>query len=141
MKSSTSSNVLFVFDTNVLISAYLIKRSINAKAFNKALNLGKLAISNSTLSEFIEVLYRPKLDRYFIGEERNEIMAVITYKSVLVDPAIEIKECRDPKDNMFLELALAANVSCLISGDSDLLALHPFRGIPIMKAADFLQRF
>ena len=68
-------------------------------------------------------------------------MAVITYKSVLVDPAIEIKECRDPKDNMFLELALAANVSCLISGDSDLLALHPFRGIPIMKAADFLQRF
>ena len=52
-----------------------------------------------------------------------------------------INECRDPKDNKFLELAVSAKASCIITGDKDLLELHPFRGIPILNAADFLNNF
>jgi predicted nucleic acid-binding protein len=46
--------------------------------------------------------------------------------------------CRDPRDNKFLELAVGGGASFVISGDADLLALSPFRGIPILTPADFL---
>jgi len=51
------------------------------------------------------------------------------------------KYCCDPKDDKFLELAVAANASCLITGDKDLLALHPFRKISILNATDFIADF
>jgi predicted nucleic acid-binding protein len=54
--------------------------------------------------------------------------------------AVEVvRECRDPKDDKFLELALSAQASCLVTGDQDLLVLHPFRGIPILTPAAFLE--
>ena len=44
-------------------------------------------------------------------------------------------------DNMFLGLAIAAQASCIITGDNNLLVLHPFRNIPILNAVDFLKYF
>ena len=52
-----------------------------------------------------------------------------------------ITDCRDPKGNKFLELAISANAPCLITGDKDLLVLHPFRSIPILNAVDFINNF
>jgi len=42
-----------------------------------------------------------------------------------------VNSCRDPKDKKFLELAISGAASHIITGDEDLLALHPFRGIAI----------
>ena len=56
-------------------------------------------------------------------------------------PVEIIMDCRDPKDNKFLELAISANASCIITGDKDLLVMHPFRGIPILNAFDFINKF
>jgi hypothetical protein len=58
-----------------------------------------------------------------------------------IEPKIEITECRDPKDNKFLELALAGNADCIVTGDKDLLVLNPFRGIKIISPSDFLIQF
>jgi len=57
------TDVLFIFDTNALISAHLLGKSVSAEALNKALRIGSLVFSNRTLSEFAEDLYREKLDR------------------------------------------------------------------------------
>jgi len=65
----------------------------------------------------------------------------IISNSLAIEPKERIVVCRDPKDNMFLELAATAGVSCIISGDQDLLGLHPFNTISILSAADFLQQF
>jgi len=54
---------------------------------------------------------------------------------------LKINACRDPKDNKFLELAVAAGASCIVSGDQDLLTLHLFDNIPILSPADFLKLF
>ena len=43
-----------------------------------------------------------------------------------------------PKDNKFLELALSGKGSHIITGDSDLLVLHPFRGVAIVSPQSFL---
>jgi len=54
--------------------------------------------------------------------------------------AERIRACRDPTDDMFLELAVNGTADAIVSGDPDLLTLHPFRGIPILAPAAFVQR-
>ncbi|MBA3285470.1 MAG: putative toxin-antitoxin system toxin component, PIN family [Nitrosopumilus sp.] len=135
-------NDFFVFDTNSLISASLISTSVNRQALDKAIDLGELAISATTMEELIEVLFRKKFDKYFIDdEERFLFINKLEINSKIFSPSITINDCRDPKDNKFLELAISANASCLITGDKDLLVLHPFRGIPILNAVDFINKF
>ncbi len=56
----------------------------------------------------------------------------------LVDSREEITDCRDAKDNKFLELAVSGKADCIISGDDDLLVLDPFRGIKILKPREYL---
>ena len=47
--------------------------------------------------------------------------------------------CRDPRDGKFLELAVCRHADFIVSGDRDLLALNPFREIPIVTPAIFVQ--
>lgn len=132
----------FVFDTNTLISAALISTSVNAGALDSALNNGTLAISEPTLQEFIDVISQKKFDKYFLDDgERLEIIDRLERNSVIFFPKGTITACRDPKDNKFLDLSVAASGACLITGDKDLLILHPFCSIPILSAADFLSVF
>lgn len=65
----------------------------------------------------------------------------IEMEALFIEPELRISVCRDPKDNKFLELAVAANADCIVTGDKDLLVLNPFRGIKIISPADFLIQF
>lgn len=134
-------NSRFIFDTNAFISAALIESSVNAKALDKAFLTGTVIISTATFSELTEVIFRPKFDKYFTDERRISFLDKIERGTKLCAITESITACRDPKDDKFLELAVAANAACIISGDADLLALHPFRDIPILNAADFLLKF
>jgi predicted nucleic acid-binding protein len=57
---------------------------------------------------------------------------------VLFTPAERVTDCRDPKDNKYLELALASGAEAIVSSDTDLLALHPWRGARILRPAAYL---
>ncbi len=61
-------------------------------------------------------------------------------KATLITIIEQITDCRDPKDNKFLELAINGNATCIITGDKDLLVLHPFRGISILTPRLFLEQ-
>ncbi len=133
---------LFVFDTNTLISATLLKNSIPRKALLKAFEIGILCISNDTLNELIAVIFRKKFDKYFLNDnERLWIIEKLETNSKTFKPTISITDCRDPKDNKFLELAVTAKSNFIITGDDDLLVLNPFRGISILSASNFLKEF
>jgi putative PIN family toxin of toxin-antitoxin system len=135
-------NEFFLFDTNSLVSASLIGGTTLSRAMDRAVMLGKLAFSNATMDELVEVLFRKKFDKYFLNdEEKWSAIQHIALNAVFFSPVESIVDCRDPKDNKFLELAVASNALCIITGDKDLLILHPFRGIPILNAADFLNNF
>jgi uncharacterized protein len=134
-------NDLFVIDTNTLISAFLFTHSTTTLAYNKAKRLGKISASLETFNEFCNVLVRPKFDKYISLETRLTIIDEIKELLVFREISETIAVCRDSKDNKYLELAISANASCLISGDKDLLGLHPFRGIPILNAFDFINNF
>jgi len=134
-------NSFFVIDTNTLISAILFEHSNSTMAFNKVKRLGKIPASFETYNELCDVIVRPKFDRYVSLKIRlvilNEIKGLIIFQEI----SESIQVCRDPKDNKFLELAIAANASCIITGDKDLLVLHPFRNVPILNAVDFIDSF
>ena len=133
---------IFIFDTNSLVSAALISTSVSRKALNKAIATGELAISKVTFEELIEVIFRKKFDKYFPDEnERWAVVKNIELNATLFLPDIFVTDCRDPRDNKFLELAVFANATCLISGDKDLIVLHPFRKISILNAVDFINNF
>jgi putative PIN family toxin of toxin-antitoxin system len=87
------------------------------------------------------VLFRAKFNKYFTINEREEVAERFLLSFLQIDVDVVITDCRDPKDNMFLELAISAKAVCLISGDPDLLILNPFRNIPIINAATFLSSF
>ena len=48
-------------------------------------------------------------------------------------------DCRDAKDNKYLELAVNGSATHIITGDADLLVMNPFRGIAIVAPQEFLE--
>ncbi|MCL6260956.1 putative toxin-antitoxin system toxin component, PIN family [Aquiflexum sp. TKW24L] len=131
----------FIFDTNSLVSSVLSPHSTNASALKIALKTGDVIISQNIWDEFNYVIFRNKFDRYFTVEQRNEILTLLKKKFVFFETQSNFKACRDPKDDMFLHLAVDAKAKCIVTGDPDLLVLHPFEGIPILTPAEFLEKF
>ncbi|MCV3214494.1 putative toxin-antitoxin system toxin component, PIN family [Plectonema radiosum NIES-515] len=131
----------FVFDTNALISGLLFKSSKLGQAFQYALKSGDILLSLQTLAELSDVLSRKKFDRYVTSVEREEFLEALIERAILVEPIETVTVCRDPKDDKFLELALNAKASFIITGDENLLELNPFSGVRILKPDKFLQVF
>lgn len=132
---------IFVLDTNVLISAQIKEGSVSALAFDRAFETGLIVCTSKILLEFATRFSKKKFDKYMPAEDRAEAIARAKQAFTFIEPAIEIKACRDPDDDMFLSLAVATNASCIVTGDGALQELHPFRGIPILSPADFLKMF
>ncbi|MGD0093677.1 MAG: putative toxin-antitoxin system toxin component, PIN family [Planctomycetota bacterium] len=127
-----------VFDANVVVSALLLPRSVPRQAFDKAHDQGKLLVSAETVAELDDVLRREKFNKYLPEDERLEFLAALVADAESVEVDCVIIDCRDPKDNKYLELAVSGKAGVIVSGDPDLLALHPFRGIAILTPRDFL---
>jgi putative PIN family toxin of toxin-antitoxin system len=128
----------FVLDANVLVSALAFPSSTPRKAFDLAIVRGSILVSDETLLELCQTLRRPRLARYFGRAEQEVFLAMLASEATLVQVSERISVCRDPRDDRFLELAIAGEATHLITGDRDLLALDPFRDTRIMTPAAFL---
>jgi putative PIN family toxin of toxin-antitoxin system len=97
--------------------------------------------SEPLLAELVDVLRRPRIrDKYGIYDEDVEtVLALILLRGELVIPDEAITACRDPKDDALLEVAVAGRADVIVTGDEDLLVLHPFRGIGIVGPARFME--
>jgi uncharacterized protein len=129
-----------VVDTNALVSRLLLPRSVPAAAVRKATAAGQLLISEATLAELADVLARPKFAAYVSIEDRRQFIRVLGRIAEMVPITRIIRECRDPKDDKVLELAVNGRADVIVTGDQDLLALNPFRGVPIVAPAQYLLR-
>lgn len=132
------SDLRFVVDTNALISSVLIAASVPDLAVQQVRQTGVLLFSEATFEELSRVILRPKLDRYVALDTRIEFVTRLREEAEQVDIQEQVVVCRDPKDDKFLEVAINGNANCLITGDNDLLALHPFRNLEIVSPAQFL---
>lgn len=112
------------------------------RAFDLAREHGQLLVSEATLEELDDVLRRPKLAGYVSEEQRLEFLAAYIRDAEDVIVTTRLRECRDSRDDKFLELAIEGRATHIISGDQDLLMLNPFRGVVIVTPVDFLcERF
>lgn len=93
------------------------------------------------MAELDDVLHRPKFDKYVSEEQRQEFLASLLDVAEVVEIVESIRVCRDTNDDKFLELVASGHASFLLTGDADLLALHPFRETSIVSPADFLATF
>ncbi len=133
-----------IIDNNVIISATLIEKSVAYSAFSKAVKDPKITLlrSEPTLAELLKTIYKPKFNSYFKPpNSREELLVSFINSSLNVEIEHTVTACRDSKDNKFLELALSGKADCMITGDKDLLVLHPFENIPIISPSDFLNNY
>ncbi len=75
----------FVFDTNAIVSAALLAGSVPRRAFDKALDEGRILISAPVLLELAEVLSRKKLNKYLLEEERMRFLVALLKEVELVE--------------------------------------------------------
>ena len=129
-----------VIDTNALVSRLLLPGSIPGQAVRRAVAEAQLLASDDTIIELADVLARKKFDPYTTVRERQEFLRLFDRIAERVPIVHVIRACRDPKDDKFLELAVNGAAQLIITGDADLLALHPFRGIDILPPASYLTR-
>ena len=132
------SSLRVVLDTNLVVSAALFPDSRPGQVLDYVIEHRVLLISEATRAELIDVLSRPRFDRYLPQEDRVDMLDSLMRQAESIDITHRITACRDPRDDKFLELAVSGNATHIISGDQDLLALHPFRGIPILTPRSFL---
>jgi uncharacterized protein len=130
-----------VIDTNILVSSILINSSTPDRAFKKAKELGIILFSDSTFQELQEILNRSKFDKYVSLSIRTQFLATFKLEAESIKIDQTIKECRDPKDDTILEVAINGKATHIITGDQDLLELHPFRGVAILTPKQFLEIF
>ena len=132
------SRVRVVIDTNVWSSRLLLAHSVAARAVDKALEEFEVVVSEASVDALADVLSREKLDRYVSVRDREEFLRRLLQVTTMVSVLSEISDCRDPKDNRFLALALDSQSERIVSGDAGLLALSPWRGVEIVSPGAFL---
>ena len=130
-----------VIDTNVLVSAVIRPQGTTGQVLQRLRTRRfELLMSRATLDELVEVLFRPRLrTKYHLTDSTlHPVLRLIFLRSMILQTHEKVTACRDPKDDIYLELAVAGGADYIVTGDTDLLVLHPFRSIPILTPATFL---
>jgi len=103
------------------------------RAFAKARASDQLAMSQAVFDEVSDVLYRAGLARFIDPELRDDMLDQLSSGTAWFEPNVVVSDCRDPKDNKYLELAVTAAAAFVVSSDEDLLTLNPWQGIFILR--------
>ena len=102
---------------------------------DRLLGDGRLVFSKATFAELETRLWKPKFDRYLSLEIRRKLLHDLDASALWVEIPVELSIrtfSRDSTDDVFMHTSLAANVSRLITGDQDLLVLHPLDSLHIL---------
>ena len=110
------------------------------QALKQARATDTLAMSQPVFDEVFDVLHRPRLARFVDADLRADLLDQLVSGTFWFEPAVVVTDCRDATDNKYLELAIAARARTIVSGDQDLLVLHPWHGILILRPAEYLAR-
>lgn len=127
-----------VVDTNVFVSSLLSPDSTSAKALRAVLLRCEILSSHQTFEELTRIFERHKFEKMAPVMERRRALDALARSFLFITIDQKVAECRDHNDNQFLELALCGKADLIITGDHDLLVLHPWRGIPVLTPAQYL---
>ena len=121
-----------VVDTNVLISAALLPKSVPATLLRYLLAHARLVFSEATFAELETRLWKPKFDRYLTLDARRRLLVDLGAVTDWVARTGQQRFSRDADDDIFIHTALAADARWLVSGDDDLLVLGEVEAVRIL---------
>jgi|SRR5215211_1841950 len=132
-----------VVDTGVLLSRLIRPRGTIGDVLHSLRDGRFIAVySTPMMVEVVDVLGRLNIQtKYHIQpDDITALINLVRLRGELVVPKQPVTACRDPKDNKFLEAALAGNTDAVVTGDDDLLVLNPFEGIDILRPSELIAR-
>lgn len=142
MNSPARGTPRWVLDTNVVLSALIRPGGVSGR-LRLAWQSQRFVplVSRATAAELIRVLAYPKF-KLAAGEQHDLLADYLPWAETfrVPDPPPRTPACRDPHDVPFLQLAIAAKIDALITGDADLLVLAPLRGVAIITPAQAIER-
>ena len=130
-----------VIDTNILVSFAIRPNRNFERIFDHIVALGVCLVSEDTIGELLDVLRRDKFRKYIPLDQSLDYVEWYAAISELIAVTEHVTACVDPKDDKFLSLAVAGQADCILAGDSDLLDMTNFRGIPIYNPSTFSRLF
>ena len=145
-KTDVSRPLRTVLDTNILVAYALLGRDVPRRSLavrdcvDLARTRGRLFASDATLAELRSVLMRPDFDRYKPAAEREAFLTALDAEVLRVDPAPVGRLCRDPDDDMFLAVALAAEADWLVTVDKQLLSVRSVGRTRVLRPERFLEQ-
>ncbi|MDO8928463.1 MAG: putative toxin-antitoxin system toxin component, PIN family [Bacteroidota bacterium] len=128
-----------IIDTNLWVSFLLTKQFSFLDDLLENHKI-ELIFSQELMSEFLGVVNRPKLRKYFSDENLEMILDIIDQHADFVKVTSTTNVCRDEKDNFLLSLAKDGFANYLITGDQDLLVIKQFERTEIITIAEFKSR-
>ena len=126
-----------VIDTNLWISFLISKKYEQLDLIILSAKV-KLIFSQELLNEFLEVVSRPKLRRFFNVDDIEQLIGSIEEFAEFVTVQSKINICRDYKDDFLLSLCVDGKVDYLLTGDKDLLELERVNKTNIVTISHFL---
>jgi len=131
-----SKNQRIILDTNLWISFLISKNysQLDEIIFERKCTL---IFSEELLNEFLEVIKRPKLRRFFSQEDTENLIETIEEYADFISVTSKVDICRDEKDNFLLSLSKDSNANFLITGNKDLLVLEEFEKTKIVTITQF----
>lgn len=95
-------------------------------------------ILNNTARVLAEVL---KWEVGTIEEYLDELVAIAEDSGAgVIEPEVTVTDCPDWEDNHILALAADVGAILIVSDDTDLTAMSPWRGTPILRPKEFVAR-
>lgn len=127
-----------LIDTNILISALFFGK-FPKEFLNEVLNESfEICINDKIFAEYEKTIAK-KISKKKILDEflyKKFLSEVRFFESIS-----DLKICRDPDDDKFINCAIDAKAIYIVSGDNDLLTLKNFAGIEIVTAREFYEKY
>lgn len=130
-----------ILDTNVFFSAFFYDNKI-LELVDQVYREHQVFVSDEILLELENKLFSPKAKKLkpnYNLEETEAFLGKIKQESFLIKPSMVVEICRDPLDNMFLEIAQTIEAAYIITGDKDLLSLLNHKNTQIIKPNQFYE--
>ena len=132
--------IRIVLDTNVLVSGMINAFGPPGRIVD-LIREGhvELVLDDRIISEYTEVLNRPKFRGYFCVQDACDILVFLERNSHYIVPTVQVSDLPDPDDGPFLDAAHSAGVP-LVTGNTDDFPPARCRSVEVLTPARFLKR-
>ena len=128
-----------LIDTNIIISGLFFRGLPKEFLIKMDFKKFQVCVNKEIITEYKEQIQKKILNpKYILNEELFEKFFKDLHNFEKVS---DLKVCRDPKDDKFINCAIDAKAIYIVSGDNDLLTLKNFAGIEIVTAREFYDKY